>query len=90
MPRVLITGANRGLGLEFVRQFAADGWDVVGTVRSDAGEARDLRAEVRQLDMADLGAVAAFELDGPLDLLVANAGTYGPRDATTGDEAASG
>ncbi|MCW3797704.1 SDR family oxidoreductase [Sphingomonas sp. BN140010] len=87
MPRVLVTGVNRGLGLEFVRQFAADGWDVVGTVRTDAGEARELGAEVRQLDMSDLGAVAAFDLDGPLDLLVANAGTYGPRDATTSDEA---
>jgi NAD(P)-dependent dehydrogenase (short-subunit alcohol dehydrogenase family) len=87
MPRVLITGANRGLGLEFVRQFAADGWDVVGTVRSEAGDARELGADIRQLDMSDLGAVAALDLDGPLGLLVANAGTYGPRDASSADEA---
>jgi len=87
MPRVLITGVNRGLGLEFVRQFRADGWEVVGTVRSEAGEARELGADLRQLDLGDLGAVAAFALDGPLDLLIANAGTYGPRDAVGADEA---
>jgi D-arabinose 1-dehydrogenase-like Zn-dependent alcohol dehydrogenase len=34
MPRVLITGANRGLGLEFARQYAADGWDVIATGRN--------------------------------------------------------
>ena len=34
MSRVLITGANRGLGLEFVRQYAADGWDVIATSRN--------------------------------------------------------
>jgi NAD(P)-dependent dehydrogenase (short-subunit alcohol dehydrogenase family) len=87
MPRVLVTGANRGLGLEFVRQFAADGWNVVGTARSDAGEAKELGAEIRQLDMSDLDAVASFQLDGPLDLLVANAGTYGPRDAASAEDA---
>jgi len=87
MPRVLVTGANRGLGLEFIRRFVADGWDVVGTVRSEAGEAADSGADIRQLDMSDLDAVAAFTLDGPLDLLVANAGTYGPHDADSADEA---
>jgi NAD(P)-dependent dehydrogenase (short-subunit alcohol dehydrogenase family) len=87
MPRVLITGANRGLGLEFVRQFTGDGWDVVATARVDAPEVTKLGAEVRTLDLSDLEAVADFSLDGPLDLLVANAGTYGPRDAASADEA---
>ena len=31
MPTVLITGANRGIGLEFARQYSADGWDVIAT-----------------------------------------------------------
>ena len=31
MPRILITGAARGLGLEFARQYAAEGWDVIAT-----------------------------------------------------------
>src|SRR4029077_5240185 len=34
MSRVLITGASRGLGLEFARQYAADGWDVIATARN--------------------------------------------------------
>ena len=33
MPTVLITGANRGIGLEFARQYSSDGWDVVATAR---------------------------------------------------------
>ncbi|WP_114227522.1 MULTISPECIES: SDR family oxidoreductase [Sphingomonas] len=87
MPRVLITGANRGLGLEFVRQFARDRWEVVATTREPAAEVTALGAEVRQLDLADLDAVAAFSLDGPLDLLIANAGTYGPTEARDADGA---
>ena len=34
MPTVLVTGAARGLGLELVRQYAADGWTVFACVRS--------------------------------------------------------
>ena len=37
MPTVLITGANRGLGLEFARQYAADGWSVIATCRNPIG-----------------------------------------------------
>ncbi|MBL8832370.1 MAG: short-chain dehydrogenase, partial [Rhodospirillales bacterium] len=36
MPTVLIVGASRGLGLEFVRQFSAAGWRTIGTVRDMA------------------------------------------------------
>lgn len=81
MPKVLITGANRGLGLEFARQYKDAGWDVVGTARESSPELDGLGAQVQTLEMSDLGAVANFgkRIDS-LDLLIANAGTYGPRE----------
>jgi NAD(P)-dependent dehydrogenase (short-subunit alcohol dehydrogenase family) len=87
MPHVLITGANRGLGLEFARQFKEAGWDVVATARQSSPELEALSV-VETLDMQDLDAVERFgdRLDR-LDLLIANAGTYGPREVTTADEA---
>ena len=45
MPTVLVTGAGRGLGLEFARQYAADGWRVIATVR-DVKKAKDLADDV--------------------------------------------
>ena len=87
MPTVLITGANRGLGLEFVRQYRADGWEVIATARQSSPELEREGVPVHQLDMSDLEAVARFRLDRPLDLLIANAGTYGSRDAESADEA---
>jgi NAD(P)-dependent dehydrogenase (short-subunit alcohol dehydrogenase family) len=36
MPKVLITGANHGLGLEFVRQYKDAGWDIVATARESS------------------------------------------------------
>ena len=86
MPTVLITGANRGLGLEFVRQYQADCWRVLATVR-DAAKGRAAAgagAEVHLLDMTDGPAMAAFagRLDGiAIDLLVCNAGYYGDRQS---------
>ncbi|HEX8620401.1 MAG TPA: SDR family oxidoreductase [Allosphingosinicella sp.] len=79
MARVLVTGARRGIGLEFARQYAAAGWDVIATVR-DPGKAEELAAlgvRVEPLDMRDFAALAAFpERLGrePLDLFIANAG----------------
>lgn len=86
MPTILITGANRGLGLEFVRQYAADGWRVLATVRDPmkGKAASDAGAEVYVCDVADPAAVArlAASLDGvPIDLLLNNAGVYGDRQA---------
>jgi NAD(P)-dependent dehydrogenase (short-subunit alcohol dehydrogenase family) len=85
MPRLFLTGGNRGLGLEFARQYAAEGWEVIVAVRdpASADELRETGARVERLDVADLDAVAGAGalLDGaPLDLLIANAGIYGPRE----------
>jgi NAD(P)-dependent dehydrogenase (short-subunit alcohol dehydrogenase family) len=76
---VLITGANRGIGLELARQYAAAGWQVIGTARrpSDAHALRESGADVLQLDVTDQESVArlAGELEGrPIDLLINNAG----------------
>jgi NAD(P)-dependent dehydrogenase (short-subunit alcohol dehydrogenase family) len=89
MPTVLITGANRGIGLEFARQYAQDGWDVIATARRSSDELDSLNVRVEPLELSDLDAVAAFgaRLGGPLDLLIANAGTMEPREAQTADEA---
>lgn len=87
MPAVLITGANRGLGLEFARQYAGDGWDVVATARESSPELDQLGVRVERLDMSGLDAVATFgeRLDS-LDLLIANAGTYGPKSPDSAEE----
>jgi NAD(P)-dependent dehydrogenase (short-subunit alcohol dehydrogenase family) len=87
MPTVLITGANRGIGLEFARQYKADGWDVVATVREHSPELDALNVRVERLDMRNLDAVAGFgERLETLDLMIANAGTYGPRSPRSGEE----
>jgi len=80
-PTVLITGANRGLGLEFARQYAADGWKVIGTARipEQADELNALSVEAVQLDVANQASVDALakSLEGrPIDLLINNAGIF--------------
>ena len=66
MPSVLITGANRGLGLEFVRQYLADGWDVEATARQLSPELEATGVPVHRLDVSDVEAVASFRRDRPL------------------------
>ena len=85
MNRVLIIGASRGIGLEFVRQYCAAGDTVTATARSDEGLARieALGGRALRLDVAALaGAVLSRPIDGEaFDVLVFNAGVYGPRSA---------
>ena len=88
MPTVLITGANRGLGLELAQQYAADGWRVIACARrpAEAAELDELARSSRGLvsvhavdvvEHEQVDALAA-ELDGePVDLLINNAGVMG-------------
>ncbi|MEZ5551216.1 MAG: SDR family oxidoreductase [Pseudomonadales bacterium] len=90
MTTVLITGANRGIGLEMTREYAARGDRVLACCR-DSRAARDLAAiaagsdvrvcEVQVSDGASVARLAA-SLDGEvIDLLINNAGTIGPEQA---------
>jgi len=88
VPTILITGAGRGLGLELARQYAADGWRVVGTVRDAAGEARlkKLGADALKLDVSDPPGLkkTLSSFKDPVDLLFCNAGVIGKRGAALG------
>jgi NAD(P)-dependent dehydrogenase (short-subunit alcohol dehydrogenase family) len=81
---VLIVGASRGLGLEFVRQYRAVGAKVTATARDEAALAtlRDLGATALALDVANAESASrlAWQIDGAaLDVVVVCAGVYGPK-----------
>jgi NAD(P)-dependent dehydrogenase (short-subunit alcohol dehydrogenase family) len=85
MSSVLITGANRGLGLEFARQYAADGWDVMATARKPKGSeelqqlAKNKNVSLRVLDVTSDESVKHLTetLGGKsVDLLVLNSAIY--------------
>ena len=88
-PTILITGANRGIGLELSRQFAEDGWQVLACCRNpaDAGQLqalseRGLAIEVHALDVTDYQQMAALSdqlANRPIDILLSNAGIYGSK-----------
>lgn len=79
---VLITGANRGIGLALAREFSDAGYDVIGTARrpNESTALKALGARVEQLDVASQDSVDAMakRLAGqPIDFLVNNAGIIG-------------
>jgi NAD(P)-dependent dehydrogenase (short-subunit alcohol dehydrogenase family) len=84
----LVTGANRGLGLEFVRQLRARGERVFATARSpkDAADLRALTPDVLALDVASessIESLAAALKGQPIDVLINNAGVIGDDPSIT-------
>jgi len=79
MTTTLITGANRGIGLELVRKFLAQGHDVIATARDPetSNELNATGAKVYPLEVTDAASVAALKEavgDQPIDYLINNAG----------------
>jgi NAD(P)-dependent dehydrogenase (short-subunit alcohol dehydrogenase family) len=94
MPSILITGANRGLGLEFAKQYAAAGHRVFATAR-EPDRANELailakahtNLSVHALETTDAESIAALarELKSePIDILLNNAGVMGPKEQELG------
>ena len=91
MPTVLITGANRGLGLELARQYAGDGWRVLACARNpDAGPLAALAGEqpgvsrhaLEVTDASSVGALAVSLEGTPIDVLLNVAGVMHRRHDT--------
>ena len=91
-PRtILITGSNRGLGLEFVKQYAAAGWNVIATARdvNTATQLRELasrnpRITLEKLDLLDRAGIKALATKyrgRPIDVLLNNGGLLGDMKA---------
>ena len=85
MPTVLLTGAARGLGLDFTRQYAAKGWKIHACARNPAA-LKDVRGDIHphKLEVTDYKAVKALatQLAGePIDVLICNAGIGGDRES---------
>lgn len=85
-PTVIITGANRGIGLELARQYAVEGWNVIATSRRPPGDAglAELQAiqaahpnlHIERIDVTDtamIRGVADRYRDQPIDVLINNA-----------------
>jgi NAD(P)-dependent dehydrogenase (short-subunit alcohol dehydrogenase family) len=96
MPSVFVTSGNRGIGLEFVRQYAADGWTVHAACR-DPDRAEELQRLSRNakgsvsivaMDVTDQESIAAAATrlgDAPVDLLINSAGVLGQRSQRLGN-----
>ena len=86
MSTILVSGAGRGLGLELARQYAADGWRVIGTVR-DAKAKLPCGVEPQVADVTERKQIAALAKalkDTAFDVLFCNAGIIGKRGMALG------
>lgn len=98
MATILVTGTNRGLGLEFVTQYLRRGEQVIATCRDveAADELRELQMShaallLLELDVLKPDSMENFvrQLQGePVDVFISNAGVYGPRNADFGQVSA--
>ncbi len=89
MATALITGINRGLGLELTRQYLTAGWQIIGTCRSSSPALDELagtyanKLRIAQADMLDLASLEALKAElgaTPIDVLILSAGTMGKLD----------
>lgn len=86
--KVLVMGASRGIGLEFVRQYVAAGEQVIATARDEAGleRLRSMGAKALRVDVADAASISglAWQLDGEeIDVALYVAGVFPAADART-------
>ena len=95
MATILVTGANRGLGIEFVEQYLNDGNEVIATYRNE-NSSMDLikmgnersNLKLLQLDVSSNKSLNSFAEnlgDSPIDIFINNAGVYGPRNSSFGN-----
>jgi len=98
MKQLLITGANRGIGLEFTQQYLADGWHVYATYRANSAAANQHSSSalaalacdqltLLPLDVTEDASISTLQeqLSGiELDLIINNAGIFGPREQSLG------
>lgn len=87
MPTVAITGAGRGIGLELARQYASDGWRVIGTVRDARAIPPAGSVQFFQADVTDRESIARLKAalgDAAIDVLLCNAGIHGPQGMRLG------
>lgn len=90
MKTALITGANKGIGLEFVRQLKEKGYYIIGCCRNpaEADNLNELANEVIKLDVTDDNDITSMVKtlnNRPIDLLINNAGTSGEQGVTIGN-----
>lgn len=90
MPTVFVTGANRGLGFEHVKQYAEKGWEIIACSRNPE-KSKDLlelsekfpeNIIIERLDVSNFEAVSDLSQKyskKPIDILINNAGTLGPK-----------
>ena len=95
MATILVTGANRGLGIEFVEQYLNKGYEVIATYRNenssmDLIEMGNERSNLKllQLDVSSKKSLNSFAKNLgnlPIDIFINNAGVYGPRNSSFGN-----